>query len=317
MDKNSKKKGNNKNSTKNRKQPNCSIRTKKAWAELFEMLWAESDITLEPDEEIRQSKKPFPKYWFVTSNGRLYSIYYKRLDQLKPEANYSGSKREQLVWRYHYIENGNKKHVPVDKIVDYHFNKDEWADYDGQKDLHHIFGMKHWKEDDVFKASKKTNIQKIPRNHIHQFATMFAYDTEEDWINKNYRKLSDKELKQVEKILPNHTFTDGVITWRKVEDEDGRTGVKVVRGKNVDKIEQIEDHEENALTEKKDFIITDKYIFIAEDNGEFLEKNKSTLESAVDNFFADCVSATAYNRFEFNGVIVFYKKMASTEVVKG
>ena len=316
MDKNSKKKGNNKNSTKNRKQPNCSIRTKKASAELFEMLWAESDMTLEPDEEIRQCKKPFPKYWFVTSNGRLYSIYYKRLDQLKPEANYSGSKREQLVWRYHYIENGNKKHVPVDKIVDYHFNKDEWAEYDGQKDLHHIFGMKHWKEDDVFKASKKTNIQKIPRNHIHQFATMFDNDTEEDWLNKNYRKLSDKELKQVEKILPNHTFTDGVITWRKVEDEDGRTGVKVVRGKNINKIVPIENLEENALIEGKDFIITDKYIFIAEDNGDFLIENAQILGNAADNFLFEYVNSEKYKPFDYNGVIVHCKKNTPTAVAE-
>ena len=49
--------------TKVRKRQERLNRTKEAWAELFELLWAESDIELEPDEEIKQCKRPYPKYW--------------------------------------------------------------------------------------------------------------------------------------------------------------------------------------------------------------------------------------------------------------
>jgi len=107
-----------KKTTKARKQPERNIRSKKDWNAMFKELRATADMQLEPDEKIRQCKKPYPGYWWVTDRGKLFSIWNNRIEQLKPEVNYCGEKRDHLVWRYNYKGN---RHVPVDKLVFDHF----------------------------------------------------------------------------------------------------------------------------------------------------------------------------------------------------
>lgn len=297
--------------TVTRKKQSRSTRTREEWNDMFWDQAAKSDIGLEPDEKITQCKEPYPEYWYVTDRARVFSIWNNKIKQLKPYADpNTGKKRDQLVWTYHYR---NRK-ITSDKICWDHFGEPEWDDWDGKLDLHHIFAMKNFDEGDCFEASRIENIQAIPRDPIHQFATMFDNDKEEKWLDKKYRKLSDKELKLIEKLLPYLIFPDGILSIRKVEDGLGNTGVKVDRGKNIKKIESIVDPEENALIEGKDFVITDKYIFVAEDNGEFLEKNKNILDNAVDKFLAEYVNSEKYKTFDFKGVIVRCKKNTPTAV---
>lgn len=276
------------------------------WNNLFIEKWVDYEYGLESDEEIIQCKPPYPPYLFVTSNGRLFSVWGKKIKQKAVDTlTDTGTNRDQIMWRYTI----RGHHVTVDKIVDDHFNTDEWEDYDGPKELHHISGMKHWEPEDVFKASKRSNIQKIPREHIHEFATKISEGTAQKWLDKNYTRLSDTELEFVEKNLPYQKFSDDVIVWKEIVNEYGKHGVKAVRMKDMRQIEPIECSGEDAFIEGKDFIITDGYIFLSEGNGKFLQKNKNILNNAVDYLFSDDVSSTVYNCFEYEDIIVFYKKL--------
>lgn len=220
--------------TKVRKRQERLNRTKEAWAELFELLWAESDIELEPDEEIKQCKRPYPKYWFVTSNGRLFSIWNKRIEQLKVDLNMCGKKRDQLVWRYTYNE---KKHVPVDKLVFDHFGKKQW---DGKTELHHKIAMKQWSEEDVFEASKIDNIQALPKK-IHTFATELDNNTDWEMFMKLLKKTDGDVLEvDLEYFLSNFEFPEGVVFYFPVKDEYGHTGWEAIRDTKATKIERID-----------------------------------------------------------------------------
>ena len=113
-------------------------------------------------------------------------------------------------------------------------------------------------------------------------------------------------------------FSDDVIVWKEIVNEYGKHGVKAVRMKDMRQIEPIECSGEDAFIEGKDFIITDGYIFLSEGNGKFLQKNKNILNNAVDYLFSDDVSSTVYNCFEYEDIIVFYKKLkeVSAEPIK-
>ena len=109
----SKKKHNSKSTknTKARKKQKRALYTKKEWLKIFEELCVDSEIELELDEKIKQCKSPYPKYWFITSSGRLYSIWNKRIEQKDVEIlPDTGTNRDQLVWRYTY---GDNHHVTV------------------------------------------------------------------------------------------------------------------------------------------------------------------------------------------------------------
>ena len=217
---------------KSRKNAERNTRSSKDWKAKYKELRAETDIKLEPDEKIKQCKKPYPAYWWITNRGRLFSIWNNRIEQLKPEVNYCGKKRDHLVWRYNYKGN---RHVPVDKLVFDHFGKSEWDDYDGNLDLHHIFGMKHWNEDDCFEASRIENIQAIPREKVHPFATELDNKTELEVFLKFLKKTDGDVLEtNLGTMLLNGSFPQGATLYMQVQDEEGRTGYRVARASETE-----------------------------------------------------------------------------------
>ena len=319
------------------------VKDRAYYKEIFYQFWNQYNYIPVPDMRgdgkeylIDELDEKYPPFWFMTSHGRVFSVEEEdKMKQLLPLPN-PGCKGKRR-WEYQYYKNGKRKHAFIHQMVAEHCCENPYAK-DVKVVVHHITPTNKFSWEDCFLANQACNLQWIPKSPHKEITYKFSVKEPEDILKEKMEKvLTNKKEAPLWINFPTseafnkHIFDSLQSMQQQTAPIDAKLyEIKDVYGecyrnhdvsyrelKNVDKIELIEDLEENVLTEKKDFIVTEKYIFIAEDNGDFLEKNKVILDNAVDNFFADCVSATAYNRFEFNGVIVFYKKMASTEVVKG
>lgn len=152
-------------------------KSKEFYQEKFNSLYIPQD-----DELVTQCHDPYPPFWFISNNGRLYSVAHNGLQIVKAYPTNEGQDKK-LIWQYKFIDqSGKAKHAKLHQLVAEHFKEDEFANdsrYDGiPREVHHISKTANFSPDEAESCNNADNLQILPRN-VHKQATAYGNRTTE------------------------------------------------------------------------------------------------------------------------------------------
>lgn len=168
------------------------------------------------NEEIRQCKAPYPKYWFLSNKGYLFSAFGANLKLIKPYYKETGIKdkngnRTGYTWEYQYKVKGKKhnQHIIVHKLMCDTFLENEFDNYDEPMEIHHKRKKNKFNHNQSQFCNRAVNLQLLPRS-IHKELTKYTsktmndFDKEiEDKIKKSGCPIYQFTEEQLEMIMIN------------------------------------------------------------------------------------------------------------------
>lgn len=142
----------------------------------------------EQGETFIQCSNPHPEYWFLSSHGRLFSVYGQQTKQLQVYIIPTGKKnsdgeRTGRVWAYNQKVNGKTKQWTVYGLVAHYFLENEFLDEEAIE-VHHKEKSRLFVKSEPFRANRKENLQLLPKS-IHKVADRMT----ESGIAKQEKKI--------------------------------------------------------------------------------------------------------------------------------
>ena len=272
--------------------------------------------TIEIAEEYRQCYKKgdrvreqLPRYWFISKTGFLISVRNQNEPKwVSPNLN---QYRPQFK-----ISKGNK---PITTYVLTALVWDGFISEDAKK----ILNQKGLKSIGRFEREHGLHIAKVQGHHTKGY---LQEKTLENYITNNdpayVQIVTVREhiiLDKIQKGIVDEVQIFYQPDFRNVPSNEIQAyDISTPRMLDLNKIKIAKILSVSVLPEEKDSIITDKYIFVSENNRDFLKKNEKALDFMVDKFLQKYANSVVYNCFEFQDTIVFYKKLkeVSAEPIK-
>lgn len=121
-------------------------------------------------EQVKQCHEPYPPFWFVTDQGKLFSVKYSRLKQLKPLHSWK-NKDKTHKWYFDYYIDGKKKKVEQQRLVAEHFLTKPQTDE--KIEIHHKKKIDSFSTDEPYNANNKDNIQYVTKSE-HDILTRIS-----------------------------------------------------------------------------------------------------------------------------------------------